>query len=150
MINRYISLFSIYNDYRTLRSKSSGFYKKRIYLKQLLIFTLSVFFRNIIKKILQIIQPKIGNNRVTIVIPYSSVETLVEIKFYNRKYSIPLETEKLLSMRYGDWKTHKKNYTYWIEDKTIFKDKICPVCGCQTEGCSFGGYKCKSCNFKMF
>ena len=60
-----------------------------------------------------------------------------------------LSAEQLLNLRYGKWKTPKKNYNYESEDGTIFKKDVCPLCGCFTKPYLFGGYKCSSCSFKL-
>ena len=149
LINCLISVFSIYNPYKHLNNNRSIYIEKKMPIPFLIGSLIPYFCRNCIKKILQIIQPRIGNNRMTTVIPYQFVKQLKKIEFYNQEYLIPSQAEQLLNLKYEKWKTPNKNYNYESEDGTIFKKDVCPLCKCVTKPYLFGGYKCSSCFFKL-
>jgi phosphorylcholine metabolism protein LicD len=80
--------------------------------------------REKIAKSIDSLYNKKGCNLVSISIPKKYFTDLSEIEFYNTKFKAPSKIEDYLLLRYGkDWRTPKKDYVYYKDDKSITECK---------------------------
>jgi len=60
---------------------------------------------------------------IQVSVPYHFFKNLAIITFYGMKFKVPAKTEEYLTFRYGkDWRTPKKDYVYYKDDKAISKN----------------------------
>ena len=101
------------------RSKVSKKFTKNL---QKIFSLIPNFKRKILSKIIIIIYEKIGSKTINVEVPKKFFTNLKEIKFYNIKTKVPKDTIKYLEKRYGkDWRTPKKDYIYYRDDKSVVK-----------------------------
>ncbi len=64
------------------------------------------------------------SSRVTVGVPVKYFEDLSKMEFYDMIFYVPSPVEDYLQFRYGEeWKTPKKDYVYYEDDKSIVGDE---------------------------